>query len=282
MNSLTVTLNRIMKNKNTVTIIGVVLVLGLLYWGYSSSINNAVKPISVPIASETIQPRTKITEEMIDTIDVSNIAINSNVVRSKASIVGKYTNISSIIPEGSMFYSEMLVSEEELPDAAFVKVKKGEVAYNFPVTISTTYGNSIYPGNKIDIYMKAEDVNGQIMVGKLVENIEVLAVKDSSGRHVFENSEESRTPAYLIFGVNDEINILLRKASYMHSFSVDLFPVPHGGTVDASGTTQVSTEYLKNFINANTVTIQEETTNTDVNAPQPSTDNQSSDTKKES
>lgn len=262
MNSLTITLNRFLKNKNTVTIIGIIAVVGLLYWGYTSTLNNAVKPVSVPVAAETIQPRTKITSDMINTINVSNVAINENVIRSQSSIVGKYTNIASIIPKGSMFYSEMLVTEDELPDAAFIKVKAGEVPYNFPVNMETTYGNSIYPGNKIDIYMKAQDTNGQIMIGKLIENIEVLAVKDANGRHVFENSDEARVPAYLIFGVSDEINILLRKASYMNSFSVELLPVPHGGTVDTTGNTQVSTQYLKDFINANTVTIKDESKET--------------------
>ena len=103
--------------------------------------------------------------------------------------------------------------------------------------------------------MKAVNENGTLMVGKLIENVKVLAVKDSQGRHVFENSEETRTPAVLIFGVSDELNILLRKASYMSSFSVVLFPVPHGvnGAAEVTGATAVSSQTLKDFINANTV-----------------------------
>ena len=92
------------------------------------------------------------------------------------------------------------------------------------------------------------------MVGKLVENVKVLAVKDAQGRNVFENTTESRTPSYIIFGVSDEINILLRKASYMSSYSAVLFPVPHGVSVsNEEGETLVSSQTLKNFINANTV-----------------------------
>ena len=120
--------------------------------------------------------------------------------------------------------------------------------------MASTYGNSIYPGNYIDIYMKAYNENGVLMVGKLIENVKVLAVKDSQGRNVFENSEETRTPAYLIFGLNNDLNILLRKASYLSSFSVELFPVPHGVTIEASeGETVVSSQTLQDFINANTV-----------------------------
>lgn len=259
MNSMSITLNRFLKNKNTVTILGVVLILIIIYFGYSTTIKNAVTPVRVPVAATTIQPRTLITEEMVTTIDVAAKALqDTEVVRNRDAIIGKYSNVNSVIPKGSMFYSALLTTASELPDSAFVKVGKNEVPYNFPVTMASTYGNSIYPGNKIDIYMKAENEDGQVMVGKLVENIEVLAVKDSNGKHVFENTDEERVPAFLIFGVKDEINILLRKASYMNDFSVELFPVPHGGKVDTSGSTQVSTEYLKDFINANTVTIQEE------------------------
>ena len=92
-----------------------------------------------------------------------------------------------------------MVTKDELPDSAFEKIKEGEVVVKLPVNIETTYGNSIFPGNKIDIYMKAETVDGQIMVGKLFENIEVIAVKDNLGNHVFENTEDNREPSILIF-----------------------------------------------------------------------------------
>ena len=100
------------------------------------------------------------------------------------------------------------------------------------------------------------------MVGKLFENIKVLDVKDSSGKHVFENSDEDRIPAFLIFGLVPENNILLRKASYMNAYSVELFPVPHGASVDTEGSTVVSSQTLKDFINANTVANDELTSDT--------------------
>ena len=102
--------------------------------------------------------------------------------------------------------------------------------------------------------MKANNESDTLMVGKLIENVKVLAVKDASGQNVFENSEEARIPAYIIFGLDSEMNILLRKASYMSNFSVELFPVPHGVNVSAAaGETVVSSQTLKDFINANTV-----------------------------
>lgn len=258
MNNIIISFQRFLKNKNTVTIIGVVVIIAILYFGYNMQINNAVTPVAgIPIAKETIQPRTLITSDMIEYVDVAPIMLNSKVIRISSLVIGKYTNYNTVIPAGSLFYKGVLVDKGELPDSAFVEVKNGQVPYNFPVTMDTTYGNSIFPGNTIDIYMKALNDAGQVMVGKLIENVEVLAVKDSGGRHVFENSDEARVPATLIFGVTEEINILLRKASYMGDYSVELFPVPRGGTSTTVGDIQVSTQQLKDFINANTVNIAE-------------------------
>ena len=255
MNNFKIAFQRFIKNKNTVTVLGVFVIILVLYLGYRYQINKMVSPVTgIPVAAETIQPRTKITSDMITYVDIAPIVLQDNVIRSSGQIVGNYSAPSTVIPEGSLFYKGVVVSESELPDSAFVKLEEGQVPYNFPVTMDSTYGNSIYPNNYIDIYMKAYNEDNTLMVGKLFENIKVLAVKDSSGQNVFENSEESRTPAYLIFGLNNENNILLRKASYMSNFSVELFPVPHGTNVSTeAGETYVSSQTLKDFINANTV-----------------------------
>lgn len=256
MNNFIISFKRFIRNKNTVTIIGVMAIIAILFLGYRYQINKAVSPVSnIPVAAETIQPRTQITDDMLDYISVAPVVLQSNVIRYKAAIVGKYTNYNTVIPQGSLFYQGVVVDEDSLPDASFVDIEDGQVPYNFPVTMASTYGNSIYPGNYIDIYMKGLNEDGTLMVGRLVENVKVLAVKDSQGRNVFENSEETRTPSTIIFGVEDEINILLRKASYMSSYSVELFPVPHGVKLDTEveGATMVSSQTLKDFINANTV-----------------------------
>ena len=258
MNNLMASAKKFFKNKNVVTVIGVVIILVLLYIGYSTQINNAVEPVQVPVATQTIQPRTEITDDMVTLIDMPNISLSDNVIRSTSLIVGKYSNVNSVIPEGSMFYTDTVIDEEELPDAAFAKVKAGEVVYNFPVDMESTYGNSIFPGNKIDIWMKVGDGDDEkIMIGKLIENIEVLAVKDSSGRAVFENTSDSRTPSMMIFGLKYNLYTILRKASYMDSLGVELYPVPHGGEVTEEGATQVSTQQLVDYIDAHSVNIPE-------------------------
>lgn len=256
MNSFFASAQRFLKNKNTITILGIIIILVLLYVGYSTQINKAVEPVNVPVATETIQPRTEITDDMVEIVDMPNVSVSENVLRYKADVVGKYSNVNTVIPKGSMFYTDTVIAKSKLPDSVFVKVKKGEVVYNFPVDMESTYGNSIYPGNKIDIYMKTGDgTDEKVMLGKLVENVEVLAVKDSAGKNVFEDTSEDRTPSMLLFGVPSDINLLLRKASYMDSLGVELFPVPHGGKVSTTGATEVSTQQLADYIEAHAVNI---------------------------
>ena len=255
MGNIMVSIKRFLGNKNTVTIIGIIACLGILYWAYNYRIKKTTDPISIPYAIQTIGPKTLITADMVKTKKVPGGIVNENVIRTSNEIIGKYVINTAVIPEGSMFYKSQVVDWDEMPTSIAEDIPDGNTIVALPVNMDTTYGNSIYPGNYIDIYMKAVNENGTLMVGKLIENVKVLAVKDSQGRHVFENSEESRTPAALIFGVSDELNILLRKASYMSSFSVVLFPVPHGvnGATEVPEATVVSSQTLKDFINANTV-----------------------------
>ncbi len=253
MNNFKIALIRFLKNKNTVTVIGVVIILTLLYVAYNSTIKRNTNPTTIPVAAQTIQPRTLITNEMVTTIDVPSVAIQGNVIRNSFAIVGRYTAVNSVIPAGSMFYAEMVKEHKELPDAPFEMVKEGDYPYQLSVNITSTYGNSIFPGNKIDIYMKGNNESGQVMIGKLLDNVEILAVRDSAGNSVFENTEDRLSPAFLIFGVSEELNILLLKTQYMSG--VELFPVPHGGVIPPEGEMKVSTQYLVDYINANTVTI---------------------------
>ena len=251
MNNIIITVKRFFQNKNAITILGVIAIIAILYFSYNSQIEKQVKPIRrIPCANQVIQPRTLITEDMITYIDIPQILNQENVLLNSNFVIGKYTNHNTVIPKGSLFYLDVLINKEDLPDAAFEKIKEGEVVVKMPVDMTSTFGNSIFPGNKVDIYMKAETEERQIMVGKLFENIEIIDVKDSAGRHVFENTVDSRTPALLIFGLKPELNILLLKASYLRSRSVEVFPVPHGGMVVQAGETQVSSKNLKDFINA--------------------------------
>lgn len=260
MNNILISLKKFITNKNVVTVLGVVIILALLYWGYSSTIKREVAPVRIPVATQTIQPRTKITDDMISFINVPSSTITSNVVRTSSSILGLYTAVNTVIPAGSMFYKDVLVKESELPDSAFVEVPEGQRPYALSVTTASTYGNSIFPGNMIDVFMKATDENGQVMVGRLLQDVKVLAVKDSSGNNVFEDTSANRTPSTLTFGVPEDVFILLKKAEYLKSLGVELFPAPRGGNPEIKDALTVDRAELVSYIESKSVTFSDNTT----------------------
>lgn len=250
---------KFLKNKNTVTILGVIACVVILYVAYNYRVKQAISPVLVPIARGDIQPRTQITDEMVEYIQVPPAMINSDVIRNKSDIIGKYANYNTLIPSGSMFFGTAVISEKELPNAAVIEVPEGKVLFNLPVNMSTTYGNAMLPDSYIDIYFKGLNEQGSIMIGKLLSNVKILAVKDSAGRNVFENTDESRTPAYLYFAVDPDVHLLLRKCLYLQSLSVELIPVPN--TVSFSDTeaqTVVSSQYLVEYIGAKTAFVPED------------------------
>lgn len=265
MGNLAIGLKKFMQNKNTVTVVGVVLAIFVLYIAYTVRVKSSINPVSVPYAADQIPAGTQITESMIATRQVPPSMLEGDVITNVGEIVDKYSAADVVIPKGSLFYKRAVVEKEQLPANIILQYPKGYVLYNLAVNTTTTYGNSVYPGNYIDIYLKAVNVvdketessnpdANKIMFGRLISNIEVLAVKDANGKPVFQNIDEERTPAMIVFAVPEEFYILLKKAENMKTFSTSLVLVPTNESLkDEPADLEISSEQLKEWINTNTV-----------------------------
>ena len=267
MGNLTTGFKKFLQNKNTVTVVGVILAIVVLYFAYTIRIKSAINPIPVPYAVKQINAGTQITEGMIGTREVPPSMLKGEVIVNVGEIIDKYSAADTVIPEGSLFYKRAVVEKEQLPANIILEYPKGYVLYNLPVNTNTTYGNSVYPGNYIDIWLKAvykvsDEANlsaeerqkaDQIMYGKLISNVQVLAVKDSSGQAVFQNIDDNRVPAQVIFALPQEYFVLLKKASYMRTYSTVIELVPtNEGNKDEPGDIELSSEDLKEWINNHT------------------------------
>lgn len=257
-------LKKFFQNKNTVTILGVVLGVLILYFGYNYRVNQAIQPIEIPYAKVTIQPRTKITQEMVGTTLIPPSMLKGKIIRDANLIIGKWSGNYALIPFGSLFYEDNLLTQDRLPDSAFIEIRDGFTAFNLPVDVNKTYGNSIFPGNYIDLYLKALDSDGKIMYQKFIENVKVLAVKDNAGQHVFEDSEKAKTPSILLFAVPEDMHLLLRKALYLQNvreISAEILPVPNTKSYSDSSTfltPTLASQELKLFIEVNTALVAED------------------------
>lgn len=257
-------LKKFLQNKNTVTVIGIIAAIVILYVAYNMRVQSAINPVNVPYAKVQINPGTQITADMVGTRAVPPSMLEGEVLTAQNQVIDKYSSADTVIPAGSLFYTRTVVEKEQLPANIILTYPKGYVLYNMSVTTATTYGNSIYPGNYIDIYLKAvnrlaegEEATAdsdKIMLGKLLSNVKVLAVKDSSGQPVFSNLDEQRTPAMIVFAVPEEYYVLLKKAEYLRTYESTLIPVPTNESMkDEPGDLEISSEQLKDWINRVTV-----------------------------
>lgn len=253
MGNLSNSFKKFLGNKNFVTILGFVLCVVVLWIGYSFQINQKVALKEVPYASTTIQPRTEITVDMIAKMRVPESFLVGSYYHSPEEIVGKYSNYNTIIAEGSLFYTDLLVEKSALPSATYLNVNEGETLISYGVDMTSTYANSMMPNDYIKIYFKAKGDDGAVMFGKFLDNIKILAMKDASGRHVFENSSEARTPAYMLFSLPEDMHLLFRKALYLTgSYSVELILVPVTQEITNDEAVIVSSKDIQDFINDKT------------------------------
>ena len=251
-------LKNLLANKNVVTILGAILIVVVLFAFYKWRLNQAINPISVPYAKVAIGPRTQITSDMIDYVEIQQSALKGKVlINAPRDIINMYTNINSTIPEGGFFYSDLIVRFEELADSFLIDMPKDKdgnymTAYNFKVNVEKTYGNSVYPGNYIDIYFRTVEED-RVFYGKLATNVKVLAVKDSSGKHVFENITEDRQPNQIILAVTDELSSLLRVGESLKDSELIIVPTnviyrPDYEETKDSIATEISDDEIKEYI----------------------------------
>lgn len=235
MNGIILKLKKLWSNKNTRTIISLVIIFGVLLFGYTYRINVDKTPIAVPIANKDIQPRTKIDEGMIEYVKVPKGLLVDTVYQTAEEIIGQYTSVNTKIPKGSLFYKGAIANKLESADSYIDQIPqkkdKKYTLFYLPVNMETSYANSILPGRFIDIYVETTD-ESLPAVGRFITNVKVLAVKDAEGNNVFENSDERRVPSQVIFAVPEEQHLLLRIASAFEKVDgvpdMRIAPVPTG------------------------------------------------------
>ena len=245
MGSLLNTFKKFFTNKTTVTILGVVVGVAVLFGFYTYRVNNAVNPTRVPVATRTIAATEEITSDDIRMEEIGSSFLTDNIITSTNDLVGKYINTGTSIPEGGMFYTSQIVEKEELPNSIFDEIPDGYTIYQLRVNNESTYANSIFPGDRIDLFMTTTQ-DDLIYFGEFIRSIEVLAVRDANGENVFDVTS-GRTPAWLLFAVPTDMYRYLKVAEYIAN--VTITPVPRNRTYNTeSGSTEITNEELLQMI----------------------------------
>ena len=245
MGSLLNTFKKFFTNKTTVTILGVVVGVAVLFGFYTYRVNNAVNPTRVPVATRTIAATEEITSDDIRMEEIGSSFLTDDIITSTNDLVGKYINTGTSIPEGGMFYTSQIVEKEELPNSIFDEIPDGYTIYQLRVNNESTYANSIVPGDRIDLFMTTTQ-DDLIYFGEFIRSIEVLAVRDANGENVFDVTS-GRTPAWLLFAVPTDMYRYLKVAEYIAN--VTITPVPRNRTYNTeSGSTEITNEELLQMI----------------------------------
>lgn len=238
-------MKKLVGNKNVVTLLGMILIVIVLYVFYIWRVRSSTDMISIPVAKQDIQPMEQITENKIIMVDVPVTALRGNVITSRTRLLEEtkdgqkpldHAGVNSFIPTGSFFYYSSensagnVVTNDDLPTAflEYFEPEADMVAYSYQVNVNSTYSNSMVPGKYVDIYLRISgDMTGQggYQTGKLISNVKILAVKDNQGRNVFSGTNETRTPAMMIFGLPYHYSALLHTAEYLEEY-VDIIAVP--------------------------------------------------------
>ena len=250
-------IGKIFKNKQIVTIVALILCFGILVFAYRYRVNKAISAVSVPIATKTLNARDLIDESCFETKKVAQSMLTNNVITNVKDLVGgentpaKYVNYNTFIPEGSLFYKSAVTTWDKMPDSAWQDMKDNETVIYLSVSSNDTYGNTIYPTDKIDLYYKNVNNEGKWFFGPLISGIEVKAVKDENGSHIFKKGPEQKNARALIFVVSEEEFILLKKAQSLTSGNGDIIPVPKNAEYSANAEKKEGKDYIVNFINKN-------------------------------
>lgn len=249
-------MKKILQNKSLVTIVAMIICLVILFFGYRYRVKTAINAVRVPVARRTINAREGITEDVIEHVDIARSMLNDGVITNEKDLLEHYVNYNTIIPEGSLFYKKQVVEWKSMPDSAWKDIPDCSTIVSLAVNNNTTYGNSIYPGDKIDLFYKAYDEKDNLFIGKLIEGIKVLAVKDGNGNHIFSKTANQAQAVALIFAVSDvfkdpesgevkNLHLLFRNAMYAGG---EIIPVPR--RINYDNETTVASKYIENYINS--------------------------------
>ena len=255
-------LKNLLHNKTVVSIVCGIICVIIIFFAYRSRVNEKVKAITVPYALEEIESRTEITKDMIGSVKVASSMLTDNILRNEKDVIGKFANYNTNIPKGSLFYSSSIVDWKDMPDSAWSNIEDGHTVVSLSVSGYTMFKKAIYPNAIIDLYYQTyteDEKDTKLVYGKLIENIKVLAVKDEYGRHMFNKGADQKAASDIIFSVDEDLNILLRKASYLNGTIV---PVLRNSKYTDSeinkGATAVSSEYIRGLIEEKTVMLEKD------------------------
>ena len=207
-----------MKDKQSLMHLGIAVGLCLLAVGGSLLyIHNQLELVEVYVAKEVLPARSLLNEESLRKIKVPKAYLSEDALLEKDLIVGKYVKIYASIPKGSLVYGSTIESIEESIDQPSLLLKANQAVYAIDVSLSSTSGNTLQIGSKVDIYGTLK-VGRETKVDLLFKQVRVISVKDKNGNEV--DRKSNQLPKLLLVAFDQEEIPLITKLIAMGEITI--------------------------------------------------------------
>lgn len=198
-----------MIKKQNILFVGVVICICLISYGISIIyINHELELVEVYVANDNLVARTQIDQDSIKLIKIPKAYLSDQVVLKKNDIVGKYVKLNTSIPEGSLVYESSIERLDDTIDKPALLLKVNQAVFALDVNMSSTAGNTIQAGSKIDIYGTIKN-NRETIVDLLFKQVRVLSIKDKNGNEV--DNKTNQVPKIMLIAVDQEEIPILTK-----------------------------------------------------------------------
>lgn len=198
-----------MIKKQNILFVGVIICICLISYGISIIyINHELEFVEVYVANDNLVARTQIDQDSIKLIKIPKAYLSDQVVLKKNDIVGKYVKLNTSIPEGSLVYESSIEQLDDTIDKPALLLKVNQAVFALDVNMSSTAGNTIQAGSKIDIYGTIKN-NRETIVDLLFKQVRVLSIKDKNGNEV--DNKTNQVPKIMLIAVDQEDIPILTK-----------------------------------------------------------------------
>lgn len=185
-------------------------------------VKTLTKSTDVFVAKTTLVPRNPITEDDIQTISLPSNLIPNNIFTSKEDIIGQVVSYDSSIYQGMFFFKEALDDPIKSNDAPLLRLKDNQVAVSLSVDVIKSLGNTLLPGQYVDLVYTYPIRNENPIVDTIYKNVRVLALKDRYGLDM-NHPQSQKTPHVILLSLNHKDANSFYLAENKGSF--DLVPV---------------------------------------------------------
>lgn len=202
-----------MKNRNQWILVGLILFVSFVAFGVSVLyVNHELELIEVYVAKDDLSARTLMDESVIRLVKVPKAYLSNTVVIKKEDIVGKYIKLNTSIPKGSLVYQSSIEKIDDAIDEPSLLLNVNQAVFAIDVNISSTAGNTLQKGSKVDIYASIKN-NRDTIVDLLFKQVRVLSIKDKNGNEI--NNDSNQIPKIMLIAMDQSEIPLLTKVIAM-------------------------------------------------------------------